>query len=430
MIWGILMCLFVSARAVSNLFPQEAISQNMKQSLPFMEQYPMFGLKMHGWDATTQVDNYTELYIINCALSSIGDNPIKEAIANPVITGVDGTWLDRANYLTSIGKSEIKEIEKDNKITYWWGILSILRPLIATMSYASAIKVLQLVFMVCLFIYLVLLVKKIDLGCALLFIVGLWSINGYVTSMNFYFASTFIVMMCVCIYILMSKKIYDNYICTFWVVGIITPYFDQFSATSLTITIPLIIFILLYNKREKLDYKKAIKVGFWSSFMWGSGYFVSVVSKWILAALAGFADWEMVLKRVVASGYVEVEWLPSDSLELAKYAIKANYDKINFIMLSKNSSFIKGILIFFICTILLLLLLFHKKFQGIILVLCIIMIIPLLWYIVFKGHTAIHSWFTYRHTLATVFGGTLVIYNLFDYEKFKRTMKKIVEKSL
>lgn len=424
--WLVLMLLFVGGRTIGNMFPQEKISENVKKSIPYIQLYPMVGVKTDEWDVTTQLDGYTELYIISCALSSTGEHPLIEAVGNPVVSDGGDDWLERVDMLTQKGKNEIQEIEKSNKITYWWGILSILRPLLSVMSYAFAIRVMQLIFMICLFLCSWLLAKKVNLVSAILFVIGLWSVNTYIASMSFYFSSTFITMMCACIYILLSKKIYDNYICAFWIIGIITPYFDQFSATSLIITIPLTVFLLLYNKKEELSYKKAFKIGFMSSFMWGCGYFVSLVSKWGIAAILGLADWNLVLERVKASGTnPNLDWIPSNSVDLAKFAITENYSKINFIMLANSSKFMKGFLIFIICIVILLLVLFHKKVQGIIPVLCIIAVIPVMWYIVFKGHTAIHCWFTYRHTLASVWCALLCVYYLFDFEKFKNTIKKI-----
>lgn len=419
------MVLFIGTRAFVNLLPQEKISENIEKSLPFIEEYPITGVRVHEWDSTTQVDNCTELFIISCVLSSTGEHPIQEAVSNPIAEG-GSNWLEKITLLTEQHRNEIAKIEKDNKVVYWWGIISVLRPLLSVMSYALSVKVIQLIFIICLFWCIWLIAKKVNIISAVLFVFALWSVDAYITSMNFYFASTFITMMCICIYVLTSRTIYQNYTFIFWIIGIITPYFDQLSATTLTFTIPFAIFILLYNKKEELSFKKAAEIGIKSSFMWCAGYFIAIVSKWFIAAMMGLADWNLALERVKASGMNSgADWLPSDSLELAKYSIINNYDNLNFIMMAKNSDFIKGLLILGLCFCAFLIVFYHRKFQGILPILCVNALVPVLWFIVFKGHSSVHCWFTYRHALASVWCGLLVIYHLLDFEKLGKTIKAL-----
>ena len=74
--WLVLMLLFVGGRTIGNMFPQEKISENVKKSIPYIQLYPMVGVKTASINGCSPVDDkaqdiiYSSVYPSNCVVTS------------------------------------------------------------------------------------------------------------------------------------------------------------------------------------------------------------------------------------------------------------------------------------------------------------------------------------------------------------------------
>ncbi|RKD34839.1 hypothetical protein [Lacrimispora algidixylanolytica] len=411
--------LFVVFKILSGIVPHHLVRDNIKKSYSSFVEYPIVGLSEGEWEKSTQLDGVSEYYLLANAMSTTGENPVKEALGNYIVQGHGSSGIEIINYLKDIGTHETNLENKIYKPAYWWGIQSLMRPLLVFYSYSAAISVLQLVVLFMMIILFYLISNRIGLVEGVLFVFSMWSINIFVVTMSFFFASTFLAGMGICIYIFFDKSLDTNYGYIFLVAGMLTAYFDWLSATTIPLTLPLIVLFLLMNKKSGLSLKRGMKLGVVSSVMWVLGYSSTIIAKWILAGLAGFDVWGGALLRVGAgvSG-TKVDWLPSDTVGLALASIKGNYEQLRFIVIARYSGQM-NMLIILMFLVLLLAVLFRKRGTFPV-YLSIIALYPVVEYIMLKGHDAIHCWFTYRSAAATVWAASLMIFYMVDLDKLRR----------
>lgn len=415
-----LILLFVGLRVLSSMMPHHLVRDNIKRSYSYLEEYPIVGVPEDDWDKTSQLDGVSEFYLLANAMSTTGSEPIKEALGNYQVAGHGSTGLEIMEYLKDISTDETAMENKIYKPTYWWGIQSLMRPLLAVFSYSAAIQILQLTVLILTTVLFYLISNRVGLVEGVLFIFSLWSINIFVVTMSFFFSSTFLAAMGICIYMFFDKNLENNYIYVFGIAGMLTAYFDWLSATTVPLTLPLIVLFLIINKKTPISLKKGIKLGFCSSFVWGGGYLVTIITKWGLADLAGFDVWGNALQRIGngMEGAPNVDWLPSDPVDLMFASLQGNFEQLRYVAIARYSGRL-NIFLLLVLLIVVLAVLFHKK-NIFPLYLFIIALYPAVQYAVLKGHDSIHCWFTYRSAVATSWAATLMIYYLFDISKLKK----------
>lgn len=410
--------LFVLFRVLSSLVPHHLVRDNIKKSYSSFTEYSKVGLSLSEWDGSNQLDGVSEFDLLASAISTTGAEPIKEALGNYVVKEYGYSGIETMRYLKDMETSETRMAEKMYKPTYWWGIQILIRPLLAMFSYSAAIKILQLIMLFLGAVLFYLISTKIGMIEGMLFVFSLWSINIMVVTMSFFFASTFLVALSICIYMFFVKDLKENYIYIFGVSGMWTAYFDWATATTVPLTLPLVVCFLILAKNEEISMKSGVRMGICAPIIWGAGYIMTIATKWVLASLVGFDAWGMALKRVVSGmGDINEDWLPSEPLALMITSIKSNYEQLSFAVIARYSDKAKELAVIIILVIVFAFL-FRKK-GKLPLYLFILALYPIVQFAILRGHNSIHNWFTYRSAVTTVWAVLLMIYYLIDYEKLK-----------
>ena len=68
----------------------------------------------------------------------------------------------------------------------------------------------------------------------------------------------------------------------FFVIGMVTCYFDLLTHPIITLGIPMIIYLLLKQEKEQMSLKETIKFIIVNTLLWGIGWIVTNLAKWIV----------------------------------------------------------------------------------------------------------------------------------------------------
>lgn len=331
---------------------------------------------------------YTFTYALGCRLDNV----------------TDGTMLEAAYNYSGIGTPLQQALSINGYSRYWHGYLMFLRPLMVFLDYTQIRYLYMHIYMLLFTILIIKVNNRLSKRIAIIFTIAV-SLTYYNTlAYSLQFSSVYFVMLITSIYILYSyrgnwKAEKIGYLFLF--LGMITNFVDLLTAPILTLGIPLIFIFLLNIKLFKdLSYKKNIIIMLYTSLMWGIGYAVCWISKWILAllflpddsmgdvirqiALRTQGDSQNPVNRVyILLGNIYA-MLPPDLLEIPKIGY--------FILVA--AVFVVGLFINKVRTL--------SNFK-IYIPFILLAVYPYAWYMVLANHSQVHLLFTYRTQLITVF---------------------------
>ena len=374
--------------------PSEKFLMGGANSIQIFQQEGTYPTIMSGYP-NSQLDNYTDGSMLNNAIYAGAENPFNKAAAcyryqyeeqNPMESFISYLWMDESYSVTSCPR-------------YWHGFLIILKPLLTFMNY-SDIRVLNQLFQLLLLGALIWqFVKKQLQQYIVPLLLSVFFLTPTAVSMSLQYSSVYNITLLSSFFLLLfAEKIEEKnlYAELFLMTGILTSYFDLLTFPLLSLGIPLIIAILLKQKKEA-SVKELLLCVIGYSFCWGIGYAGMWAGKWLIAVLvlgAGtFADvlYSMQMRSLegASSDGLSVGTVIQNNLEFFQkpiyrisllittvyYAIQA------FIHKAKPAAFL-------------------KKATP----LALIILMPFAWYIVTAGHAYVHSWFTHRTLVIGVFG--------------------------
>lgn len=408
LIYIFLISIFVITMVISYALPNKNIINNTKESIPKLVAegvYPKVFFDSH----KSQLDNFTDSWMLNIAISADNKHPLKSSLANPYKKPHDAK--DKVDQLN---KSLYKEdLPIDEYSRYWHGYQIVLRPLLLLFNYEQ-IRYLNMFGIMSLFMTVAYLLKK-ELGTRYVasFLVSMIMIMFMISPMSLQFSSmfymTFISMIVVLLY---HKKIRDNnyLIYVFFIIGAVTSFWDLLTVPLLTLGLPLTTYVLLEEKSNRLITNTIDTIK--ASFIWAIGYGITWATKWVVATI--------VLKKNIISDALS-QILSRTSSEVGELEIS----KIDAVEKNTNLLFDGFVIKLFIIALIIWLILFLiSKRQNIIDVLPILVIAvyPILWYIILANHSYMHFWFTYRSLGVTVFSVLSFMMYLIDIDKLKNKL--------
>jgi len=385
-------------------------------------------------NVASQIDNTTDGLMINEAYSVDSNNPLESYLRirknyksgltlyelpdvshrlatfskNTVEKGIpvkDEGYLiieELANYLS--GKVQISV----EYARYYHGYLLLYRPLLI-LTDIIGIRLFLFVAFTASFIVLAYKLKK-ELGKYVMF-----SICFPITLFGYFFISysiqqapIFLIMILYSIVITnnLKKWNWNSVAYSAMVVGSLTCFFDFLTTPTLTLAIPLLIYVLYTNSNTKFSLKKLFVGIFKVCILWGIGYSLTWLSKWII--------YDTILNGSLISSVLEQIKFRSISFDSSFLTTSAYY-------IFKNISYISTITIVFILindTI-------NKHFKNkisfkyleinkssIVFVCCI----PLFWSLITINHFSEHTFFAYRNLVLML---TLILMFYFKSQSSK-----------
>jgi len=357
-LYASLLIVFSLSVILSHSIPYSWISGNVEASINQTSQEGDYPENLNTY--IYRIDNYTDGGVmLKIARNADSENPIESAMLMRV--SGDGTGYGR----------------------YWHGYQIFLRPLLVVFDIVKIRWLNYAMFFFLIAYSSMLMIKRLSKEIALSWISTLLIINFQVVPHCMQFSCCFYIAMIAMIVIMQFDKLTDrkhNVLCLFFVIGALTSFFDLLTTPTLTLSLPLAIFLLKNDKRQN-KVKELIS----SSLCWGSGYVLLWASKWGAEyMLTGISIFEEVKNQVeyrldgdMGSGFAYIfKILYSFAMSLAVCFLTLCWLYFNY---CKKGSISKNMY------------------------LLLVGMIPLAWFVVVHQHSITHFLFTWRSFAATIF---------------------------
>lgn len=352
-----------------------------------------------------QTDTYTDASLILNAMYHDSGNILADAMNVPrVLYGDDNNEESVVSYATGEqGDTHIVQYGR-----YWHGSLVLLKPMLLVFSPADIRMLLMIIQMALLFLVIVGFVRRNLMKELFGFFVAVILLNPITMAMGFCFSVEYIFMLIATAVVLIWHKDleegyrYDYY---FLINGIVFSFFNELSFPMIGLGIPLIVILSLSKEKTWDKVKKEILY----TVMWGIGYSVMWMGKWVLAWwFTGFnyfkeaidqaarytsdhATWEAedpsVVDRIVKNIDVYLKW-PYALLGIAVIVVVA-------IFILRNRKNMSG-----------------ENMRNMISYFFPVLLPFALFIALGNGYSYVHYWFTHRLLSISAFAGICMILQL------------------
>lgn len=405
---------FIGLLVLSSLFPRDWIQKNTEESAIILLE-----LGNPAKILNTLFDNDTDTLMVNNAYSIDHNNVLESALLGRrnYLPEKEQTIYEDINIETEIEPKENYIIQEqlihtvNNDITesyeyarYWHGYVILLRPLLIFFNF-NEIRAIMIAFLALLaMILLMLLYKKISFKYCLVIILALLASEYFLMGFTLQGTMTFIICMISAIIICIRIEKIKNIGLYFWVIGMVTCYFDLLTHPIITLGVPMIIYLIIKQEKEQISFKEIIKFIIANTLLWGIGWIATNLAKWVIVDI--LYDRNLVHKSIVQFIF-RSQGASTENL--------AWYDGLlnNWIWALKNTGrFFAVIGIYTIYHLI-------KNHENIILDIkgaipyLIISLMPITWFLVMVNHTWFHFWFTWRNLIVFYIGTGTFLLKLF-----------------
>ncbi len=360
--------------------------------------------------------NYPKYFFNNNVASQLDNFTDRVMLERVLPKNIDDNALEQAMFMNGYSR-------------YWHGYQVILRPLLLPFNYFE-IRYINIFIMFALLIKAMNVIKKnINSIASWLFFAAVMCAKFIIVPVSLQFTN---MMMLMLLAILAADKLLCNrnglnfnnkslsterlFIFSF-VLGSITVFLDLLTTPILPIGIVMLLLVIHYY--QKYNYLIPNKTIINSFIFWSAGYVGTWAAKWILATV-------ICSQNIILQAFNQVVFrVAGDGAKYEVHRLSMLESNIKMLIqpFGHTPKIIIFSLIFIVCGILLYK--FRKTVINKIFIKKIIWIslIPYLWYLMAANHSQIHSWFTYRSQIITVFGLGYAMYYVTDWQKVKSSMK-------
>lgn len=426
----ILMLMGVLLLILSNKIPSNMLEKNIKESADVLKKEGELK-KIHLFYKDEFIFSFIDALMLNMAYSVDSSSPIDSMILsrkdyipginkeqNIEITeniGADERFIDPING-DVFHTSELYQLinGKDMQVSYeyaryWHGYMIILRPLLTIFNIVKIrnISTILLIFMGISCFYLI--YKRIDLLTSIAFVVGFLGCSFFMVGQSLSEIPVFIVTFVLSIILLLKEDINNNIGLLFFCAGSIVGFADLLTEPIISLFIPITLYFLL-NQKEELSLKDIVKRYLFLCIIWGIGYALTWMSKWIIVdIIKNRGMFKQSLQQIIIRSKGTNPILYRDILSKINY-LSSNLCLYIFIC-------VPSIIVSIIYAII-------KKMPINIKILPYIVnsIIPFVWYFLIKNHSWLHPFFAYK-LLAISIINILVIY-IYIFKLYKNEEKK------
>ena len=131
-----LIAIFIIAMVGTYMIPNKRISWHVSESLNQLKTEGVYQRLFFDTPAA-QLDNFTDSWMLNLAVSADGKQPLKSAMKNPHKSTLSYSKgeVDKVGDLEGVMTNKDYEVKSYSR--YWHGYLTILRPLLVLFSYTE-----------------------------------------------------------------------------------------------------------------------------------------------------------------------------------------------------------------------------------------------------------------------------------------------------
>ncbi len=405
--------------------PTERIQANMEISAAYLCENPLF-YNVHEKDKSTRIDHYADSILLNVLYCYDKDAPLKSVMYSGYY--YEKSVNENSNLKTAV--TENKEPTVDY-MRYWHGSISLLRPLF-TVLHLKQIYILNGILLL-LFLALLLfqIFRYLGKGAGIAFILALIFNNVWFVPFSLEYTFMFMLMLISSnLLFYLHRKNSALIPVLFFITGSLAAYFDFLTTETITLTIPLILWLLLEEKTGSITTLKdgiikCIKAG----ALWLIAFVLTWASKWLLASLVlGENAFTNAFSHASLRMQGEAGISDVTGINLILGSLLRNLDCLFPFSLVEQNGYLLALGTLVLCSIIYYLIKNQKTTTPIVPLLMLIGCIPYLRYTVLSNHSYIHCFFTFRAQLITIFCiGLLFVYNTdtaFLQKEWKKLWKK------
>lgn len=289
---------------------------------------------------------------------------------------------------------------------YWHGWMLPLKLLLMLFTYSDIRMLLLITHIFLLFAIILAFKKRGRILAGVTFVAAVISMypTAYMQSMDYSVCT--LIMEIALLLLLNFNKWLDGkrgaYLVFFMIIGIATSYFDFLTFPTITLTFPLVIWMLNKLDSESEHNIRQLIIEFvLCGILWAVGYFGMWAAKWLVVTI--FTDPDMI-SNVLSQITLRTSDVANKEQITFGDVMEGNFEKFNelFIQILGAAVLLMSVIIGkfkkpskeqVVCTVLL----------------CIVALVPVVWLSVLANHAYIHSHFTYRNLSGMFFAILIAI---------------------
>ncbi len=378
-------------------------------------------------DLAYVLDNATDALMIDTAIREPSDSALTAAVANVHEGAV--TSEGRADTLQGLADTVAGGRQAPVRYAYYWhGYQVALRPALMILDYTQ-LRYLNVLALTALGWIVALGLQRDAGGIAATAFVFALAVCGYaVVPMALQYANMTYLMLAatlVLIAMLRAGTFQHMNLEFFLVVGMLTSFFDLLTTPLLTLCIPLAVLLIITSKSVKHPLRAHLAEIVKLAAMWCVGYAGAWVSKWVLASAVLHRDYvaiavKQVLFRTGMDGRSvgPVEALVRNVARLTPPGQGA--------WPSLGAAESVGLALGILAVALLVRYRRPRTEIARAFVPMLLVPAPYVWFVVASNHSAIHSWFTYRIQLVSVFVVIYLLLSIPDMDRVRRAYSPLL----
>ena len=384
----------ISVLLVSFMIPVEKMHDNARESAKYISSETAYQ-HLFTW-CRSRLDNATDSLVLMETVDDTNDNLINRAIL---------VYSGKKNGDTGFNAFVEKYVHNndyDSKITYaryWHGILALLKPLMLFFNYRE-IRILNGITQTLLNMFFIYLLYQNNLKKYILpYIISLLMIMPIVLAYSIQFSTCFYVMILSSIVLLLIKKNQKYSWMIFLLSGILTSYIDFLTYPIATFGVPMVICLL---KEKEITVEEKIAAIIRNGIFWTFGYVMMWSGKWVLANILTSQD-------VIIDSVRNIIARTSTTVGQGEKTFSI------FEVIAKNISEFFDTPFKYLASIFTLLCLYRNrnienkettlyKLSPFL----IISLLPVLWYAFASNHSYIHTYFTNKGLIVSMFSMLII----------------------
>ena len=405
--------IFVISLLAVTVIPRTAIQKNMQKSAEYLCEHKQFFSVIDDYYGS-RIDRYADSILLGIAWQYDSEEPLKSVMKSAYY------HVEHKNENENLLEA-VKDGREANQqyLRYWHGSIAVVRPLMLIMS-VKGIYILNGIILAGLAVlFTIMLIRRKYFDFAAGMITGLIAVAACFVSFSLEYTWMFILMFIFSIMILwISGKDKEKwYGSAFLIFGMLTCFFDFLTTETLTLTVPLLLLVKMEHdkKRSENPWKLPVKM----TVMWGLGYVLTWIMKWVIASIA---LGENVMPYVSEHISERIGGTEQVTLGLGSYLFGALIR--NVMCLFPIGWGAAGAVIGIILILIYIYIAYVYHVKGAdkkqILIYVLIAGIPYVRYLVLHNHAYLHNFFTYRAQLAAVLAMILVLEELKVWESMRR----------
>ena len=302
---------------------------------------------------------------------------------------------------------------------YWHGYVAFLRPLLIFLNFNEirALSTGLLAFLA--LIALMLLYKRIKFKYCFVIILALLCSEYFIMGFTLQGLMTFVISMISTIIICIRFDKIKNIGLYFFSIGMVTCYFDLLTHPLITLGIPMIIYLLIKQEKGKISLKEAIKIIVKNTLLWGMGWIITNLTKWIIVDI--LYNRNLIYKSIMQFIFRS---LGTSEENLAWYMGLSN----NWNWAFRHTLMFFTTLIFYVIYTLI------RNYKNITInvkqaIPYLMIFMPIAWFMVMVNHTWFHFLFSWRNLILFYIGIGIFLLKLFGEKDETERIEKVNEKS-